>query len=117
MRQAIVAGRMALKLKDILEDTLDCTGLEDVKCWVLLMGYFCAGEDGVIQSWFAAQIRVVRRLHGDKISISPQGASWEILVQDLIALQQRFLYHEPVQRPLTEKLTDWLTWWDEWTSS
>ena len=112
-RQMIVARTMTPKLRSIVGETLDWDGLEGVRFWVLLMGYFCAGENSELQSWFAEQVRVVRKLHGSDLSIPFQKAERNDLLDDLISLQRRFPYHERVQRPLTRKLADWLLWWDD----
>lgn len=104
---------MASNLKSSMDQipANDWTGDEDVRLWVLLVGFHCAEEESETDGWFAEQIRRVQGLKRNIIGTTP--APGESLLEVLVNFQRRFLFHDPVQTPRTEKLVEWLNWWDD----
>ena len=82
---------------------------EDVHFWILLIGCFCAEDETEAHAWFADDIRDMLLFELSTIGLQPTGAG---LVEDLVAFQRRFFFHEALLRPVTEKLAEWLVWWD-----
>lgn len=84
---------------------------EDVRLWILMMGYHCAEEESDTFIWFAEQIRRVQSLKRKAIGTMPTPN--EGLLTVLVRFQRGFLFHDPVQMPRTERLVEWMTWWDD----
>ena len=103
----VIASRLQSSLDGM--SAADWSGMEDIRLWILLMGYHCAEADSEVFGWFAEQVRIVQGLRR-KVTGTIPGLG-ENLFQVLAKFQCRFLYDESIQRPRTEKLAQWLDWW------
>lgn len=74
----------------------------DLRFWCLLMGYFSVFGtiENAAERWFAVEIRTMIEEDGAVLGVS-LGTN---LLNDLIAFQRRFLFHELRQRPMTQWL-------------
>lgn len=95
--------RMAQRLRQILASCsgTDWRACKDVKLWVLLMGYSCAGDGTEEKHWFfAAVLREWTTMNGDLSEHEDSGA----ILDKLLESQSRFFFHEQAQRASMEQL-------------
>lgn len=87
---------MAVNLKLNLQRTscIDWQDYQDLKFWVLLVGYCCAREDSIELAWFADQIKNMYGWLYSSGFISDSGDAF----RELEALSIGFLYDGEVQR-------------------
>ena len=104
LKEATIVNTIAPKLQHLLKHSsrFDWTGCEDVHLWCLLMGYTSAQVGSHVQEWFARQVQ--QRLRDKRLGVPSETG----LLQNLIGFQQQFLYHAPVQEPVTIRLSEWL---------
>lgn len=106
---------MAVNLRALLEQITakEWCHDEDLRLWILLMGYHCAEDQSPTLMWFAEQIRRVQGLKKKIIGTIPMPGKEEGLSEVFVRFQRRFLFHAAVQTTRTVELTDWLAWWDD----
>jgi hypothetical protein len=104
MSQATIVNALAPKLKYLLERVrlLDWALCKDTYIWCLMVGYCCSKEGSQLEVWFANQVRW--QLRDRHMNISDKSE----LLEGLVILQRRHLYHQSVQEAKTERLAAWL---------
>ena len=103
LTRAWIVKDLARRLRQALsicsmDDWHDCN---DVKLWVLLMGYFCAQYSAEEKNWFFATVLQAWSGMGESLSASSTRTT---TLDKLLEFQHRFFFHEAIQRPLTEGL-------------
>jgi hypothetical protein len=104
MKEATIVNAIAPKLRHLLKQSsdFDWTGYENIHLWCLLMGYTSAQEGSHVQEWFARQVQ--QRVRDERLDLPSETS----LLKRLIGFQQQFLYHAPVQEPVTLRLSEWM---------
>ena len=98
---------MARQLKLILGDISpsEWSGVDDIRFWIMLIGFQCADEHSRIYSWFAHKLL---GLYGQESRLIRAHLGASGLLQALEIFQQGFLFHAPLQRARTLELVELL---------
>ncbi|KAK5164950.1 uncharacterized protein LTR77_009615 [Saxophila tyrrhenica] len=110
-RQTRTARTLAQSMVTELSRIKDSSwrGLEKIRLWCLLIGFYSAQELSETRSWYAEEIR--KRVRCDRSLIGlRRGTS---LNEELIAFQERFGFREPTLSHLTEDIVKHLRFWDD----
>ena len=104
VRQIRTAQGVARRLMRLLERTSEPAwmGLERIRFWCLLIGYYCAKPGDAASAWFLSDICQTIYQEGTSVGvqIGPRVSS------ELIELQEDFLVDELTIKPLTGKLAE-----------
>jgi hypothetical protein len=113
-RQSRIARTVASHLQKTLErgNDSDWDGLEGVRAWCLIVGFFgasCGGDN--CGFWFVDELRRFVQLAGDHVGLHISSGP----ADGLLRLQKRFLFREFLLGPLTEWLAKLMVLGSSWS--